>query len=224
MSPLLVPLLVSTALTFAWLWFFVRRDKHPEPPRLLARTFGWGMFAWAVAAAFEGSFEKLPWPLLALLFSAVAEEGSKFLAASTATTEPEFDEPMDGLVYAVTAALGFAFMENLTYTLGFGSGAATWHAVLTTLVHALFSAPQGYGLGNTYFCTGRGCRRRGLALSVAWHAIFNGLLLHLQDNGFLFVALSAVLALMIVVTAQYYLHFERYAREGGYQMRYKDSD
>ena len=42
---LALPLLLSVGLTFAWLWLFVRRDRHPEPPRLLARTFGWA-FAW----------------------------------------------------------------------------------------------------------------------------------------------------------------------------------
>ena len=40
-----LPLAASVLLTFAWLWFFVRRDRHPEPPWLLARTFAWGMVA-----------------------------------------------------------------------------------------------------------------------------------------------------------------------------------
>lgn len=116
--PLFWPLLISLILSAGWLWFFVRRDRHPEPAWLLARTFGWGMVAWGVSAAFGGTFEHLPaglgllTPLLALVLTATVEEGSKFLAAITATTEHEFDEPMDGLVYAVTAALGFAFVRT----------------------------------------------------------------------------------------------------------------
>ena len=160
MSGVFFSLLASVGLTFVWLWFFVRRDRHPEPLWLLARTFGWGMFAWLVAAAFEASLGRVlnsPLPLallLVALLTAVIEEGSKFLAASTAITEVAFDEPMDGLVYAVTAALGFALMENITYTLGFGGHAGTWHAVVATLAHALFSAPQGYALGGLVFALG----------------------------------------------------------------------
>ena len=84
MAPLALPLLLSTSLTFAWLWFFVRRDRHPEPPRLLARTFGWGMVAWAVSAAFGGSFGGVGIPLLVILLAAVVEETSMFLAAAYA--------------------------------------------------------------------------------------------------------------------------------------------
>lgn len=210
---MLLPLLLSVLLTFAWLWFFVRRDRHPEPAWLLARTFGWGLVAWAVAAAFEGTFAHLAlssW--LLLLLTAAVEEGSKFLAASTAASEHAFDEPMDGLVYAVTAALGFALLENLTYTLGFGASAATWHALLTTLVHALFSAPQGYALGGRHLRGGRWWRSRGLALSVALHFVFNGLLVG-QAGWPQLLALVASVLLMMVLAGRYYLHFETHARQ-----------
>lgn len=210
--PLVLPLLLSIGLTFAWLWFFVRRDRHPEPPWLLARTFGWGMVAWAVSAAFGGSFGGLGLPLLVMLLAAVVEETSKFLAASTATTEHAFDEPMDGLVYAVTAALGFAFLENITYTLGFGAPAATWHAPLTTLAHALFSAPQGYALGGRQLRGGRWWRSRGLLLSIGLHFAFNGLLSGTAGWPQL-LALGAVVLLMALLASRYYLHFESHARE-----------
>ncbi|EYB66974.1 hypothetical protein DEIPH_ctg055orf0002 [Deinococcus phoenicis] len=210
--PLALPLLLSTGLTFAWLWFFIRRDRHPEPAWLLARTFGWGLLAWAVAAAFEGSFDRLAFPLVVMLLTAVVEEGSKFLAASTAASEHAFDEPMDGLVYAVTAALGFALLENVTYTLGFGTPAATWHALLTTLAHALFSAPQGYALGGRHLRGGRWWRSRGLLISISLHFLFNGLLTGRAGWPQL-LALGAVVLLMAVLAGRYYLHFETHARE-----------
>ncbi|GBF06001.1 membrane protein [Deinococcus aerius] len=210
--PLALSLTASVLLTFGWLWFFVRRDRHPEPPWLLARTFGWGMVAWAVSAAFEGSFERLSFPLLVMLLSAVVEESSKLLAASTAATEHAFDEPMDGLVYAVTAALGFALLENVTYTLGFGAHAATWHALLTTLAHALFSAPQGYALGGRHLRGGRWWRSRALLLSITLHFAFNGLLTGGAGWPHLLV-LVLVVGLMALLASRYYRHFEAYARE-----------
>ncbi|MBZ9713978.1 PrsW family intramembrane metalloprotease [Deinococcus multiflagellatus] len=218
--PFLWPLLLSTGLTFAWLWFFVRRDRHPEPLWLLARTFGWGMLAWVIAAAFGASLGQLlssPLPLVAafvVLLTAVLEEGFKFVAATTAITELSFDEPMDGLVYAVTAALGFALMENLTYTLGFGSGAGAWHAVFATLAHALFSAPQGYALGGLHWQRGRAWVVQGLLVSVILHAVFNGLLVGGAGWPQL-AALGAITVLMVVLAGRYYLAFEAHARQHG---------
>jgi RsiW-degrading membrane proteinase PrsW (M82 family) len=225
---LLLSLLVSVGITFVWLWFFVRRDRHPEPLWLLARTFGWGMFAWLVAAAFEASLGRMldsPLPLILLLvalLTAVIEEGFKFVAATTAITELSFDEPMDGLVYAVTAALGFALMENVTYTLGFGSGAATWHALVTTLAHALFSAPQGYALGGLHWQRGRSWVVRGVALSMTLHFVFNGILSG-PPGWWPLLALSGVVTLMIWLASRYYLSFEAHAREHGPSQYFLDT-
>ncbi|WP_291424473.1 PrsW family glutamic-type intramembrane protease [Deinococcus sp.] len=216
-------LLVCAAITLAWLWFFVRRDIHPEPGWLLARTFAWGMFAWLVAAAFEASLGRLlgaHQPLLLLLvalLTALIEEVSKFLAASTAVTEDDFDEPMDGLVYAVTAALGFALVENLTYVLGFGPRVAAWHALLTTLAHALFSAPQGYALGGQRWQLGRQQGRlwvlRGLLLSVALHFVFNSLLTGGAAGWTALLAVALTVTLMLLMAGRYYASFEAHARQ-----------
>lgn len=215
---MLLSLLISAAITLGWLWFFVRRDQHPEPFWLLARTFAWGMFAWLVAASFEASLGRLlssPLPLsvlLVALLTAIFEESSKFAAAHTAVSESAFDEPMDGLVYAVTAALGFALVENVTYTLGFGTQAAAWHALLATLGHALFSAPQGYALGGHWNGRGHSWRRRGLALSIALHFVFNGVLTS-GEGWALLLALIGVVGLMTVLAWRYYLSYEAAARD-----------
>lgn len=205
-------LLVSVVFTFGWLYFFVRRDRHPEPLALIARTFAWGMFSWLVAATLGAALHPSFASALAMvLLTAVLEESSKLLAASTALTSPSFDEPMDGLVYAVTAALGFALMENLTYALGFGSGAATWHALLTTLAHAMFSAPQGYALGGLHWQRGRRWVAQGLALSVLLHFAFNGILSG-EATPVTLAALALTVLLMILLTSRYYLQFEAEAR------------
>ncbi|WP_199698621.1 PrsW family intramembrane metalloprotease [Deinococcus cavernae] len=213
-------LLLAGVVTGWWLWFFVRRDRHPEPAWLLARTFAWGMFAWLVAAAFEASLGRLlnsdlPLALLLVaLLTATIEEVSKFVAASTATTEPSFDEPMDGLVYAVTAALGFALVENLTYVLGFGSHAGNWHALVATLAHALFSAPQGYALGGKFWTGERGWRVRGLTMSVLLHFVFNSLLTS-HPSLWQLAALALVVLLMMLLAGRFYLQFEETARQLG---------
>lgn len=195
--------------TAFWFWWFWRRDVHPEPPWLLARTLAWGGLAWIISAAFQLSFRGLPIPLLVMVLTALSEEGLKFLAAGTAVRERSFDEPMDGLVYAVTAALGFALLENVAYGWRYGPEVAAWHALITTLAHALFSAPLGYALGRTYFTPDRKRFRlaRGLAVSVALHLGFNGLLSGTSGWPSL-LALAGLLALMYGLAETYYRRFE----------------
>ncbi|ADV65731.1 PrsW family intramembrane metalloprotease [Deinococcus maricopensis] len=205
----IVTILTASVLPTAfWLWLFVRRDMYPEPAWLLARTFAWGMVAWVVAAALEIGLQSGRAPLVALLLAAVTEETAKWMAASTAEREREFDEPMDGLVYAVTAALGFALLENLTYGLRFGAQVAVWHGVVTSLAHALFSAPIGYALARVRFGGPRRWRVWALGISVTLHLSFNGLLTGgagLEQ----FLALAAVLALMGVLAGRLYRRLGR---------------
>lgn len=213
-SQLWLTLSLCSLLTAAWLWFFIRYDRHPEPLWLLVRTFGWGVFAWLVSATFEANFEAWwSWPLLLLFLSAVTEESFKMLATSSAMAEPPFDEPMDGLVYAVTAALGFAYAENLTYALGFGSGVAAWHMLVTTLAHALFSAPQGYALGKYYLLGRSWWRSQGLLLSVFLHLAFNALLLD-ESGSIQLPFLVLLLVLMALMARRYYQRFREYALLG----------
>lgn len=210
-TQVLLTLSLCSLLTGLWLWFFIRHDRHPEPLWLLFRTFGWGVFAWLISATFEASFEQWwSWPLWLTLLAAGTEEGFKMLAASTALAEEAFDEPMDGLVYAVTAALGFAYAENLTYALGFGSSVAVWHVVVTTLAHALFSAPQGYALGQHYLFHRPWWCSQGLLLSVFLHFAFNTLLS--GEAGWLQVlSLLVILLMMSFLALRYYRRFKKYA-------------
>lgn len=186
-----------------WLWLFVRRDVHPEPPTLLLRTFAYGGLAWALAAALELGVSAVASAAGILIFSALIEEGAKLLAASTAVHERAFDEPMDGLIYAVMAALGFSLPENLAYGLQYGAEVAVWHGVVTTLAHALFSAPLGYGLARARFSRGRWWLLSGLLVASALHLVFNGLLVGRQ-GWWQLPALAITLGLMYVMVDRLY--------------------
>ena len=99
--------------------------------------------------------EGFPNALLFIIVFALIEELVKFGAAYlTVRNNPAFDEPVDAMVYAVTAALGFAAVENLGLV-GFGvistDGAfseAVYHISLrfvgATLLHAIASGILGY--------------------------------------------------------------------------------
>ena len=104
------------------------------------------------------------------------EELCKFLAVRLkAYRSPYFDEPMDGLVYAAAASLGFASLENLFYVFEFGAEVMLVRAPLSTLAHLVFGCVWGYALG-VHHASGR--KRPllvvgALALGAFTHAAFN---------------------------------------------------
>ena len=186
-----------------WLWLFVRRDAHPEPPGLLLRTFAYGSLAWALSAALELGLSAIAGAAGILILGALVEEGAKLLAASTAAYEREFDEPMDGLIYAVMAALGFSLPENLAYGLQYGAEVAVWHSVVTTLAHALFSAPLGYGLARARFSRNPRWLVYGLLTASALHVVFNGLLTEVSGWWPLPLLVLTLLLLFLLVDRLY---------------------
>lgn len=164
------------ALAFApalfWFWFFVRHDRNPEPAALLARTFGWGAVA-LVPAALLQEFVGTLGAVVALVLTGPIEELSKYAAAAGLLRHRDFDEPVDGLVYATAAALGFATLENALYLAAGGPALILVRGPVTTLAHVLFAVPWGYAMSLKRFGGGAWTLRRGLLLASGLHAAFN---------------------------------------------------
>lgn len=168
-----------------WLWYFFRLDKlEPEPLHAVRACFLWGMAAVVPAAIFEMPFLSLSPIVSTIVVAPLIEEPVKYLVVRLgAYRSAEFDEPVDGVVYAVAAALGFASLENVFYLLSeyqrsMGSFATVtvMRAVLSVPGHALWAGMWGYALGCAKFSDkefGQRLVRRGLALAVVFHALFN---------------------------------------------------
>jgi RsiW-degrading membrane proteinase PrsW (M82 family) len=173
-------MLVLPALPgLVWLWMFYRTDAYqPEPKHLVAATFGLGALATIPAALAElGCARVYPFlgavehamlashpagsvtPLVIGCFVVIGpiEELVKFLAVRLYVyRRPEFDEPIDGIIYAAAAALGFASIENVLYVLDFRGHSVRWplffaRALLAVPGHVLFSSLWGYSLGRRKF-------------------------------------------------------------------------
>lgn len=181
---------------FAWLFFYLQEDLHPEPKRLIARTFLFGaaaaIFALLVEIALNSGFGLMKAGGIAFgsfLVFALVEEAAKFAAAyKSIHKHPAFDEPVDAMIYLVVAALGFATVENLGAASGAIAGRGAFLAgifatttirfVGATLLHALASATMGYFWA-------QGIRRfgaksfivLGLASATLLHAAFNFLII-----------------------------------------------
>lgn len=106
-----------------WLWFWLKEDCHPEPRRRIFLTLlaGAGVIPLVFLAenAALAIFTKFNWatvnyyPLVLIFIFAGIEEYFKYFAAKKAALEKkDFNEPVDALIYLITAALGFAAAEN----------------------------------------------------------------------------------------------------------------
>lgn len=76
---------------------------------------------------------------------ALIEELSKWLVIMIFVWKnPNFDYRYDGIVYAVTASLGFAALENILYVISFGTGVSVGRAIFAIPGHTTFGVFMGF--------------------------------------------------------------------------------
>ncbi len=169
-----------------WLWFFTRQDVYrPEPRRLIALTFVLGCLSTIPAVILEAIFladfefgESAILGITAAMLLVVGpiEEACKFAVVRLKSYRSlYFDEPMDGLVYAAAASLGFASLENLAYVVTYGPEVMIVRAPLSTVAHLVFGSIWGYALGvhHTSGYSRIGLVVTSLSLASVAHATFN---------------------------------------------------
>jgi len=162
--------------------------------------------------------EVFPNAVLFILIFALIEELVKFAAAYlTVHKNPAFDEPVDAMIYAVTAALGFAAIENLGLV-GFGvlsgTGAfpeAIYHISLrfvgATLLHAITSGVMGY-----YWA--RSIRQFGATRPIIWGLTFATILHALFNYLIIYLAPTASIVILLFIAGLVVLHdFEELRKE-----------
>jgi len=169
----IVPSLVPALLVLAVVYF---SDRNREPLWLVLLTFALGGlgkgvtgYAEARAAAWTdldstsaaGAAGSL---LFLFAFAAPVREVSKVAAMWPAFRSRHFDEPVDGVVYAASAALGFACVENALMLREHPLG---WVWIARTLLalpaHVFFAAAWGYALGRA-----KREKRPGAIFPAAW--------------------------------------------------------
>jgi len=102
-----------------WLAFWQTEDKkRPEPRGLIIRTFLLGALAVPLVIPFQrmvlAHYQEVG--LVTFFFWAVLEEAFKFGAAYIGgLASISDDEPLDPLIYMITAALGFTALENALF-------------------------------------------------------------------------------------------------------------
>ena len=83
----------------------------------------------------------------------------------------EFNEPFDGIVYAVMVSMGFAALENIFYVFQFGYTTGILRAFTAVPAHATFGILMGFFMGKAKFSPSK-IKNNLLGLGVA--TIFHG--------------------------------------------------
>jgi RsiW-degrading membrane proteinase PrsW (M82 family) len=108
-----------------------------------------------------------------------------------------FDEPYDGIVYAVAISIGFATLENIIYAFFYPTSIASlfMRGLLPVSAHALFGVVMGYYFGKAKFSKSEQNKYLllSLALPIFWHGLFDYILLMIKTNWFWFIVPLMVL-------------------------------
>ena len=183
-------MVVAAAPALFLITFFYLKDRYEREPLLhILIAFALGLYAMVAAhglATLAESWISTRWLITAgeagrlidsFALAGFIEELSKWVVLMTAIYHwDEFDEPLDGVVYGVAVALGFATLENFLFVARLGLGVAWQRALFAVPAHALFGATMGYYAGRTKFDQGgKLWRDRVLCLAapVAFHGIYN---------------------------------------------------
>jgi len=156
--------LLSLALApgCAIMLYIYLKDKHErEPLMLLVISFLYGGLSTLVTLF-------ISWPVNLLILTreddvidqffnaffkvALIEEFSKFIFVRFILyNNKNFNEPFDGIVYAVIVSMGFATIENILYVFEFGYTTGILRIFTAVPAHAAFAILMGYFLGKAKF-------------------------------------------------------------------------
>ncbi|MDP2923603.1 MAG: PrsW family glutamic-type intramembrane protease [Candidatus Omnitrophota bacterium] len=166
----MLAVIVAVAPVAALIIYFYHKDKYDkEPLSLLIKAFFGGFFVTFLVlivqliltfalAQTKGVILRIF--LFSFVIAAIIEEGFKFLVFRLLIYKnKEFNEPYDGILYAVMISLGFATLENLCYVILFYFklglvgmfSVGLQRAILAVPMHALAGVLMGYYFGMAKF-------------------------------------------------------------------------
>ena len=160
---------MALAPAFAIALYIYWKDTHEkEPVGVLVMCFIFGVLICFPAGFWNsGVFEIFGFDLdnnhnglllsffMAFFVVGLGEETLKYLVVIFyAFRKPCFNEPFDGIVYAVMVSLGFAAFENIFYVMEGGLGVAVLRMFTAVPMHAAFAVIMGYYIGLSKYYPG----------------------------------------------------------------------
>jgi len=214
---------LALAPVVAIIWYILFLDKlNKEPIKMLLLTFVFGIISVLPAILLEsfggnllGEINSLPkaW-FHAFIVVALSEELAKyFFLRKYIFNKPDFDEPYDGIVYAIMISMGFAAIENVMYVAQGGISVAILRMFTAVPAHASFAVLMGYWVGRAKMENKPQLNWLGLGSAVLFHGLYDFFLLAELFQGQVFGAiLSLIIALIFSRSAikihRQYIHFK----------------
>jgi protease PrsW len=220
LAALIIPMIPGVI----WLWIIYKTDWYePEPKRLVLATFALGILALAPAfgaerligmvypflryieaAAATGVTAPVPMAIGCFLVIGPCEEIAKFLAVRLFVyRNKEFNEPLDGIIYAAAAALGFASLENMLYVIDWNTGHVhiEWRALgIRSLFalpgHVIFATTWGFALGRKKF-DDKVRVWPMVALAALLHGLYDFLLMYRPLSPLIWLFMSLMVPIII---------------------------
>ncbi|MCH8903095.1 MAG: PrsW family intramembrane metalloprotease [Bacteroidetes bacterium] len=173
--------------------FIYIRDKYEkEPIGLCIKCFLLGMLSTLPAILLERAGAELGFGIsetsvirtlvFAFLVVGLSEEFSKYAFLNWyAYPKKDFNEPFDGIVYAVMISMGFATLENIMYVFSAESVAESLNTAYVRMftavpLHATAGVIMGYFVGMSKFVDPVrrfGLKMMGLAAAVLFHGAYD---------------------------------------------------
>lgn len=203
MNLTLLGLAIAPGVAIA-LYIYLRDKYEREPLKLLLQSFAAGFLVIIPAAMIEmwlgrtfllgGTLQDIA--IHNFVFVGLTEELCKFICLYVvAYPKPDFNEPFDGITYAVMVSMGFATSENIMYVLDGGLHVALIRFFTAVPAHASFSILMGYFVGLAKF---NRHNRMYLFLGLCTATVFHGAYdFFLSIDNIEMIALGALIALFL---------------------------
>ena len=194
----IILLALSVLPVIILLVYIYRQDKYEkEPIGLLIRAFIGGMIAIPLDLALVSLINGICYSdtvfYSAFIEAGFCEELCKLIVLFlTIWWNRNFNEYMDGIVYAAFVGLGFACVENILYVFEGGIGTGIVRALLSVPGHFLFAVIMGYFLSMAKFS------KKG-NFGYLMTALFGAALVHGLFDWLLMIAESIPSALSFII-------------------------
>jgi len=180
-------LISALAPIFVIIIYIYIKDKYEkESKRILAYTFALGaVISIAITTLLYKIFDLfLPIPndfsvwqqfVKAFFIVALIEEFSKYIIVRYYNQPRKgFNEPFDGIIYAVMVSMGFAAVENIMYVSQGGLEVALIRAFTAIPAHATFGVLMGYFMGKAKFSNNKmKWNLIGLSCAILFHGAYD---------------------------------------------------
>jgi RsiW-degrading membrane proteinase PrsW (M82 family) len=151
----------------------------------------------------------------AFFIVALVEEFSKYIIVKYySQVNAEFNEPFDGIVYAVVISMGFAAVENVLYVFQFGISTGVLRAFTAVPAHATFGILMGYFMGKAKFTNQRiKYNLLGLLTATLFHGAYDFFLFlnfipGIAVGAFVSLVIGIILSRKAIKKHQFNSHFK----------------